>query len=221
MPIDLFGTTCLYNDLNSEYDCLYNGSYSADINQGMSTFVIKYRDNLNNEAVSAPITIRFDEKEPTGLVNITKDTSTVNLVNVSYSIVDGAGKGGASGIKTITIENVTTNPANINKELIYSSSIPETVIVNGTKTAYEITEQLGTVKMTVEDFAGNIKELYSNTVSANRVALESTIISKVVNPIKYPNADPFTPISINPKTPLSELPEAMAGGNIFVTQNYY
>lgn len=220
-PVDLFGTNCLYNEGTSVFDCLYNGMYSADLNQGASTFTIKYRDNLNNENTTAPIIIRFDEKPPVGTVTISKDTTTVNLVNVSYSITDGIGKGGRSGVKQITIENVTNNPINANKEIIYSSSIAEVPTVNGTKNAYEITEQLGTVKMTIEDFAGNVNEIYSNTVSANRVAIESTIISKVVNPIKYPNSDPFTPITINPKEPLLQLPEAMSGGNVFVTQNYY
>lgn len=215
------GTNCVFNETTSKYDCLFNSVINATPGQASANYTVKYQDNLNNMSSTIAMSISFDEVAPFGSVSITQDASSSNLVNIVYSATDLPGIGGLSKIDKITVENVTTNPNNANLEVLYSALGNPLETVSGTKNCYTMNERLGTVKMTIYDTAGNATSVYSNTLTANKVGIDSTVINKVINPNKYPITAPYVPISINPGQQIADLPEAVAGGNVEVTQNFY
>lgn len=177
---------------------------------------MRYCDNLNNCEFSEIIEISFSATNSQGSVSISQETQASNLVNVNYNVYDGD-----SGIQHITIENVTTNPGNVNKETIFLSDGIWPSSLSGTKKGYALTERSGIVKLTIVNRAGTTTEIYSNAVSANRIGFESIYINKVINPLVYTTSNPFIPVLVNANMPMDNPPEAVAGGNISVTHNFY
>lgn len=173
-------------------------------------------DNLNNCTLGEIKTISFTSEVPTGSVSIVQATEASNQVNVTYSANDPT-----SGIKLITIENVTLNPSNVNREIIFSATGAWPTSLSGTKKGYTLTEKSGIVKMVITNQAGGSTTVYSNGVSANRIGFESTVIHKVINPKKYTLTEPFIPLRVNVREPQVDLPEALTGGKIGVTQHFY
>lgn len=214
--ISLPGAVCSYDFNTKLYNCTLNTTYNADRTRSSSTIELRICDNLNNCTTSPLTAVTFSGVVPTGSLSILQATEASNLVNVDYSVADSA-----SGIQMITLENVTTNPGNVNREVIFLANGTWPSSLSGSKKGYALTEKSGIVKMTVFNRAGSSSTFYSNSISANRIGFESTVINKVINPNKYTLSSPFTPILVDFSTPLENMPEAVTGGNIAVTQNFY
>ncbi|HCL4479964.1 TPA: hypothetical protein N2D99_002031 [Clostridium botulinum] len=166
---------------------------SSDI--GDKTVYIKVKDGVGN--ISSPIskTIYLDTVLPYGSILINNGEVATNSRDVTLSIKFGDNESGVKavrvieGSKTYEFPTIPSNPTNI----------PWTLGLGLT----------GKVTLEVEDKAGNINRIDSNTINIITLEITQFKLTNVVNPTKFNSNSPFIPVSWDfPPKPM------MAGGDI-------
>lgn len=147
---------------------------------GNKTVYIKAVDDLGNIGKTVTDAIFLDDILPTGSIAINNGATIVNTQNVKLQIAfDDA----QSGIKRVTI-----------KEKDKSYTFP-TVPTSPTEVDWKLSLGLtGQVTLEVEDKAGNVYITNSNKVNIATLTIKEFNLTNVVNPPKFNNTTPFTPL---------------------------